>query len=1110
MKRIHKILLTVSFVFAVCFSAGMFFTFSDSIKNNSNKDQTADAYSNVTYNYSLALVCLKSPVVKSTDTFQLKNVDYNIGKYVSEDGYTSTSLANTSITFTNFTGAGGCTGTSASGNGTNWIKGNVYMKLTFIGGDKHSYYDVNYSISSKNAGFEAYLSYCLINPLTSTDIGNVTASQVSSFWKTDSSQSAAKNMTHTLKFSGNETKNYYNVIILAPRKFNVTYDANGGKIGSSSSSTYSTTYGNYYDCPTPTREGYTFAGWYNSSGTRIYSSTYKTSASNETITARWTRNNYYVDVNHYVDGVNQSDNSLSGLQFNVNIGSSTDKSNVADFYQQVGYGETIDVWNIRYSSSVRYSHYSVTTSENSNSNQDSIKFNVPAQSVTVNLYFVSQSKVTVNANGGTYSGATSITQDKGTNIQLGVPTRPGYTFKGWVAKNGNGTFSTFGQTHDKTTDGFFDWSDNNIEIYDNSGNGNVVFNLISKPSDLNLPDSKRVLEITNLATCGWGYGFSNRFQSKANGVFYSVIHAKIPEGYKLMPAYNAHGNNTHDTWISNNIGTGTWKTYVFKWVCGSDGNFDTIGFFYIEGPSGSSENPVKWQVAYVGTYDATGKNVSENGSQATTYTTGVGDASLVALWDANEYNIVFDANGGTGTMSAQKHTYGYNKNLTANSFTRNGYIFLGWSRTKQNPISEYDASKITFSDGASVSNLTTGTENVTLYAVWLETWSAVGKDVELTTDASGAYLISTAEELGKVAYMNWEGENFEGKTIRLANNIDLAGRYWMPIGKNNTYFKGKFEGNNKKISSLKTLNKVVVGNYDSTYDYIGLFSKTSNAIIQDVILLNVSINANNGAGGIIGLAKNTTVRNCLVTGNVYSVWNAGGIVGNAYEGNIIENCVNRAEISGRTSKGGICGVFFGEEKNDKIIGCINYGTIKDIGVQENSQIGGIAGATSKGTIENCINYGNLESTIASQSIGGIVGEVTDNLSIISSADYSIVNLSTSNVHYGGIVGRNNVGTRMLVEYCSSVARVNILPTTFNSIYGLGSQPTIVASYLSLSLANTISQKAYGSETDFNEGFRYEKEMNNGLPMQVTLFEFAQNLPQQNDVFEVGLAGFELV
>ena len=211
MKRIHKILLTVSFVFAVCFSAGMFFTFSDSIKNNSNKDQTADAYSNVTYNYSLALVCLKSPVVKSTDTFQLKNVDYNIGKYVSEDGYTSTSLANTSITFTNFTGAGGCTGTSASGNGTNWIKGNVYMKLTFIGGDKHSYYDVNYSISSKNAGFEAYLSYCLIKPLTSTDIGNVTASQVSSFWKTDSSQSAAKNMTHTLKFSGNETKNYQHI-----------------------------------------------------------------------------------------------------------------------------------------------------------------------------------------------------------------------------------------------------------------------------------------------------------------------------------------------------------------------------------------------------------------------------------------------------------------------------------------------------------------------------------------------------------------------------------------------------------------------------------------------------------------------------------------------------------------------------------------------------------------------------------------------------------------------------------------------------------------------------------------------------------------------------------
>ena len=1107
MKRIHKILLTVSFVFAVCFSAGMFFTFSDLFGNNSNEDQTADAYSNVTYNYSLALVCLKSPVVKSTDTFQLKNVDYNIGKYVSEDGYTSTSLANTSITFTNFTGAGGCTGTSASGNGTNWIKGNVYMKLTFIGDDKHSYYDVNYSISSKNAGFEAYLSYCFINPLTSTDIGNVIASQVSSFWKTDSSQSAAKNMTHTLKFSGNETKNYYNVIILAPRKFNVTYDANGGKIGSSSSSTYSTTYGNYYDCPTPTREGYTFAGWYNSSGTRIYSSTYKSSASNETITARWTRNNYYVDVNHYVDGVNQDDNSLSGLQFNVNIGSSTDKSNVGDFYQQVGYGETIDVWNIRYSSSVRYSHYSVNTTENSNSNKSSIKFNVPAQSVTVNLYFVSQSQVTVNANGGTYSGSTSITQDKGTNIQLGVPTRPGYTFKGWVAKNGNGTFSTFGQTHDKTTDGFFDWSSNNVTVYNNEDNGTVTHEYISKPADLDLPNSKRVLQIKTTGSASPGHGgFTNSLPTYANGVFYTVIHAKIPVGYSISPASNAHGNNYNDGWLTDWFGTGTWKTYIYKWGCGSSGNFSTVNFFYIYGgETPTPENPLIWQVAYVGTYDATGKNVSENGSQATTYTTGVGDASIVALWDANEYNVVFDANGGSGTMQSQKHIYGYDKALTANSFTRNGYIFLGWSTTRQNPISEYDTTKITYNDGASVTNLTTGTGDVTLYAVWLETWSSVGKDVTLKQDASGTYLISSAEELGKVAYMvNFEDNDFAGETIRLANNIDLAGKYWMQIGFDAFFKATRFEGNGQTIKNVNIFDEYEnLLDKSKYFNKTGLFGNVENTTINNLRIENVNSISNMVGGGIVGLAKNSVISNCQVfSGMISAKWECGGIVGGA-ENTIIENCSNYATVAGNYPAG-IAGAI---RNRTEVKRCINYGFITGSNRYAAAFAGGIVAIDDGWIIENCINYGKIYQDNSLYVAGGISGLIRGEVTIESCANYGDVQADGIGTHIGAIVGLNE-STQLIISNCSSVSALSSSAATAHLIHSNKTPYIISGSYVLNTKTN--QKQAYGTAEEFNVGFRYVEGMNNNLPMQVTLFEFAQNLPQQNDVFEVGLAGFEIV
>ena len=90
-------------------------------------------------------------------------------------------------------------------------------------------------------------------------------------------------------------------------------------------------------------------------------------------------------------------------------------------------------------------------------------------------------------------------------------------------------------------------------------------------------------------------------------------------------------------------------------------------------------------------------------------------ASAVALAakgtrSANSYTVHFDANGGTGTMSDESFTYDQAKALTANSFTRTGYTFLGWS-TNSSAVTP------TYSDEQSVSNLApSGT--VTLYAIW--------------------------------------------------------------------------------------------------------------------------------------------------------------------------------------------------------------------------------------------------------------------------------------------------------------------------------------------------------------------------------------------------------
>ena len=81
---------------------------------------------------------------------------------------------------------------------------------------------------------------------------------------------------------------------------------------------------------------------------------------------------------------------------------------------------------------------------------------------------------------------------------------------------------------------------------------------------------------------------------------------------------------------------------------------------------------------------------------------------FIAQWDANNYAIKFNANGGDGEMPPQAAVYDDELALQANAFTRTGYIFDGWSFGEE-----------TFAEGAILSNLTTVADGeVILSAVW--------------------------------------------------------------------------------------------------------------------------------------------------------------------------------------------------------------------------------------------------------------------------------------------------------------------------------------------------------------------------------------------------------
>ena len=93
-------------------------------------------------------------------------------------------------------------------------------------------------------------------------------------------------------------------------------------------------------------------------------------------------------------------------------------------------------------------------------------------------------------------------------------------------------------------------------------------------------------------------------------------------------------------------------------------------------------------------------------------TTITSDITLKAKWTQNTYTVTFDANGGEGTMDDQTFTYDEEKALTTNAFTRTGYTFTGWNTAA-------DGTGEAFADKATVKNLTAEPNGaVTLYAQW--------------------------------------------------------------------------------------------------------------------------------------------------------------------------------------------------------------------------------------------------------------------------------------------------------------------------------------------------------------------------------------------------------
>jgi len=239
---------------------------------------------------------------------------------------------------------------------------------------------------------------------------------------------------------------------------------------------------------------------------------------------------------------------------------------------------------------------------------------------------------------------------------------------------------------------------------------------------------------------------------------------------------------------------------------------------------------------------------------------------------------------------------------------------------------------------------------------------------QMRNDLAGASLSGDSTgcpTLGCNGYELVADINFDTNSNGVADRGDMFwndGKGWSPVGESTSRFTANFNGNNHVIRDI------VVNNSRSSYT--GLFGYAENSTMINVKFINALINGN-GPGVLVGRAKNGTISQISVQGNVQSFSGyAGNLIGTAAQMDIV---------------------------NIDATGSVSYQD--DFGVLR--AVGGIAGAATESNINQVSFSGELDSGEASFA-GGVIGFSQANNFVSNAVVKSNSMLAYSTV--GGIVG----------------------------------------------------------------------------------------------------------
>jgi hypothetical protein len=348
--------------------------------------------------------------------------------------------------------------------------------------------------------------------------------------------------------------------------------------------------------------------------------------------------------------------------------------------------------------------------------------------------------------------------------------------------------------------------------------------------------------------------------------------------------------------------------------------------------------------------------------------------------------------------------------------------------------------------------------------------------------------IYTAEDMFAFAEtVNNGTDNFDGKVVRLANDIDLSGAPWIPIGwvnnigvQTSSKFAGTFDGDGYTISGLTyTAASVALANVASfpvpatfrSVPGLALFGITNGATIKNLTIGNPGETIDTrgittvyppaeitsyAVAAIVALAENSDIVNCVNNANIIGDRAVSGIVHQSLVSDAqwssvrgIVSCINYGNLTTDFAISGIA------KEANKITNSANYGNLTKVGANVGN-VAGIAGTYySPGgsglvhfEIDSCFNAGTIVAD--AHEVGGIFADIPAGTGVI----YRIANCyNTGNITQTGITGVvNNPGntpirlggigggvgngiTATIIQNCYNTGILTQTPTSGNQLDG---------------------------------------------------------------------------